>query len=174
MFKNIKVYLIIIRTFVCFQRKKGIFQFIYWYRLTGQGSSDPFQKKFKWYRCIRNIFCQGWTNIYKIFVKFTCYFILTSLYFVTNFKFPGKVWFFTIYLYYLSIFKQFTFFYVMFELEYLLWVAIFLDFFLGKRKNNSGWTLQNLKNCYVRVSVKKHLERLRSIHQIRTPKRLCC
>ena len=130
MFKYIKVYFINTRTFVCFQIKKGIFQFIYWQGLTGQGRSDPFQKTFKSYWCITNIFCQGWTNIYKIFVKFICYFFLTSPYFVTNFKFPGKVLFFTIFCFTNYFFHNIPLFlYVIFELKYLLWVVMFLDFF---------------------------------------------
>ena len=38
--------------------------------------------------------------------------------------------------------------------------------FFQQLENKFGWTLQNLKNRRVHLKIKKHLERLRSIHLI--------
>ena len=174
MFEYIKVYFITIRTFVCFQRKRVSFNSFIDRDWLGKVVVTLFKKHSNGIDVLGIFFAKDGPISTKyllnsLAISSSPVFILSPiLSFLGKFDFLLSLY--TIY----RFFNSPPFLYVLFELEYLLWVVIFLDVFGGQWKNNSGWALQNLKNCHVHVSVKKHLKWLRSIHHIRTPKRLCC
>ena len=63
----------------------------------------PFSKNFQTVSMDQGHFLLKIDQYLQNFVKFVCYFILTSLYFVTNFRYSGKVWFF----YYILLYQLF-------------------------------------------------------------------